>query len=205
MADLNFEFLHSYSTAKKIMMLAGIIVLLAGLFSYFLYLPKHEELKRLEGKLRKARVKLQQTRQVAAQLPELEAEIDKLNLAFKKALNKLPDSKEIPALLLKITQLGKDAKLEFNLFQPLAAHNRDFYAELPIDVEVTGSYHALGRFFEQICSMPRIVNLRDFSLGNYQNSGDDDESLKARFQALTYTFTDQKAAPPENSKRKKRR
>lgn len=204
MAEINFEFLHSYSTAKKLMMLGGIIVLLVALFGYFIYLPKYQELQRFENKLKKARVKLQQTRQVAAQLPELEAEIEKLNVAFKKALNKLPDSKEIPALLLKITQLGKDAKLEFNLFQPLAAHNQDFYAELPIDVEVTGSYHALGRFFEQICSMPRIVNLGDFSLGNYQNSGDD-ESLKARFQAVTYTFTDQKAVPPEKSKRKQRR
>ncbi|MBN2706227.1 MAG: type 4a pilus biogenesis protein PilO [Deltaproteobacteria bacterium] len=205
MADLNFDFLHSYSNGKKALILGGIIALLGILFVYFLYLPKHNENQKLSRNLKQAQVKLQQTRQIAAQLPELEAEFEKLELAFKKALNKLPDDKEIPALLLKISKLGKDAKLDFNLFQPLATRNRDFYAEVPIDVEVSGSYHAVGRFFSQICAMPRIVNIRDFSLGDYSSKGEE-EILKTRFQAVTYTFTDQKLAPPpDTGKQKKKR
>ena len=204
MAEMNFDFLHSYSNPKKILLLAGIIIFLAGIFTYFIYLPQHNELKKVERKLRQSRVKLQQTRQIARQLPELEAELDKLNLAFKKALNKLPDDKEIPALLSKISKLGKDAKLDFNLFQPLASRNRDFYAEVPIDIEVTGAYHAVGRFFSQICAMPRIVNLQDFKLSEYKNDGTD-ESLRARFQAVTYTFTDKQAPDKDKQQKKKGR
>ncbi len=201
MADLNFDFLHSYTPLKKILLLVGIIVVISGLFTYFIYLPKLDDLKRLERKLKQAQVKLHQTQQIANQLPEFEAEIAKLNLSFKKALNKLPDNKEIPELLLKITKLGKDAKLTFNLFQPLANRNKDFYAEVPIDIEVQGSYHAVGRFFTEICSMPRIVNIFAYSLGNYEPVKGED-FLKTSFQAVTYTFTDK--AVPKKVKKKKR-
>ena len=201
MADFNFEFLHGYTPLKKILLLLGIVVTISGLFTYFIYLPKLNEVQKLERKLKQAQIKLLQTQQIANQLPEFEAEIAKLNLTFKKALNKLPDNKEIPELLLKITKLGKDAKLTFNLFQPLANRNKDFYAEVPIDIEVQGSYHAVGRFFTQICTMPRIVNISGYSLGNYASDAGED-FLKTRFQAVTYTFTDT-AAPAEVKKKKK--
>ena len=200
MADLNFDFLHNYSPLKRALLLLGIVVVVTGIFTYFVYMPKLKEVQKLERKLKQARIKLHQTQQIASQLPEFEAEIEKLNLAFKKALNKLPDNKEIPALLLKITKLGKDAKLTFNLFQPLAIRNKDFYAEVPIDIEVRGSYHAVGRFFSQICAMPRIVNLYNYSLGNYQ-SDEDGNFLDTRFQAVTYTFTDKQL--PETGEKKK--
>ncbi len=189
MADFNFDFLHSYSPLKRALLLIGITAVIAGIFIYFIYVPKLNEVKKLDRKLKQAQVKLHQTQQIASQLPEFEAEIAKLNLAFKKALNKLPDNKEIPDLLLKITKLGKDARLTFNLFQPLANRNKDFYAEVPIDIEVHGSYHAVGRFFSKICSMPRIVNIFGYSLGNYEPIEGED-FLKTRFQAVTYTFTD---------------
>ncbi|MCD6292199.1 MAG: type 4a pilus biogenesis protein PilO [Deltaproteobacteria bacterium] len=194
MADLNFDFLHNYSPLKRAMILLGIVAIIIGVFVYFVYMPKLDKLKRLERKLKKAQVKLHQTQQIASQLPQFEAEIKKLNLAFKKALNKLPDNKEIPSLLLKITKLGKDAKLTFNLFQPLAARNKDFYAEVPINIEVQGSYHAVGYFYSQLCSMPRIVNVLNYNLSNYKLVEGDDQ-LTTKFQAVTYTFID--APPPK--------
>ncbi|MBN2808906.1 MAG: type 4a pilus biogenesis protein PilO [Deltaproteobacteria bacterium] len=192
MADINFDFLHSYSPLKKALLLLLITATIAGLFTYFIYIPKIKEIEKVERKLKQAQVKLHQTQQIANQLPEFEAEIQKLNIAFKKALNKLPDNKEIPDLLLTITKLGKDAKLAFNLFQPLANRSRDFYAEVPIDIEVQGSYHAVGKFFSQICAMPRIVNIFGYNLGGYETV-DGEDSLKTKFQAVTYTFID---APP---------
>ena len=193
MADLNFDFLHSYSPSKRALILLAILVIVCGSFTYFIYMPKLKQVQKIERKLKQAQVKLHQTQQIANQLPQFEAEIKKLNIAFKKALNKLPDNKEIPSLLLKITKLGKDSKLTFNLFQPLANRNRDFYAEVPIDIEVKGSYHAVGRFFSQVCAMPRIVNIYNYSLGNYETNEDGDTLVKTRFQAVTYTFVDKPA------------
>jgi len=201
MADFNFDFLNSYSSLKKALILLGITLAIAGAFTYFLYMPKLKEVQKLERKLKQAQVKLHQTQQIANQLPEFENEIAKLNLAFKKALNKLPDNKEIPDLLLKITKLGKDAKLTFNLFQPLANRNKEFYAEVPIDIEVHGSYHAVGNFFNKICAMPRIVNISGYNMGNYELIEGDD-FLKTKFQAVTYTFID--APPPKKGKKKKK-
>ncbi len=202
MADFSFDFLHNTPAPKRALMLLGIVALLAGGFTYFIYMPKLKTLQRTERKLKKARVTLHQTQQVASQLPKLEAEIARLNIAFKKALKKLPDSKEIPALLLKITKLGKEAKLSFNLFQPLGNRNRDFYAEVPIDIEVQGGYHAIGRFFSQICAMPRIVNVYNYSLGDYKLTADGDPQLKARFQAVTYTFIDKPEPKLKKGKKK---
>ena len=199
MADLNFNFLHSYSPLKRALILLLIIALIAGAFVYFIYMPKMKEAQKLERRLKQARIRLHQTQQIANQLPEFEAEMKKLNIAFQKALSKLPDNKEIPALLLKITKLGKDCKLTFNLFQPLSNRNHDFYAEVPIDIEVQGSYHAVGRFFNQICTMPRIVNVFDYSLGNYKTTKDGDTLLRTRFKAVTYTFID-KPAPKSKKK-----
>ena len=201
MANLNFNFLHSYSPLKRALILLLIIALIAGVFVYFIYMPKMKEVQRIERKLKQARIKLHQTQQIANQLPKFEAEMEKLNIAFQKALSKLPDNKEIPALLLKITKLGKDCKLTFNLFQPLSNRNHDFYAEVPIDIEVQGSYHSVGRFINQICTMPRIVNVFNYSLGNYKTTKDGDTLLRTRFKAVTYTFID-KPAPNKKSKKK---
>lgn len=200
MANIDLDFLHSYSPLKRALILFFVLALIAGAFAYFIYMPKLKDVQKLERKLKQAQIKLHQTQQIANQLPEFEAEVKKLNIAFKKALNKLPDSKEIPSLLLKITKLGKDSKLTFNLFQPLGNRNRDFYAEVPIDIEVQGSYHAVGKFFNQICTMPRIVNIFNYSLGNYTLTKDGDTRLKTRFQAVTYTFVDK--PEPDKSKKK---
>ncbi|MCK5915646.1 MAG: type 4a pilus biogenesis protein PilO [Deltaproteobacteria bacterium] len=200
MANIDLAFLHSYSPLKRALILFFVLALIAGAFAYFIYMPKLKDVQKLERKLKQAQIKLHQTQQIANQLPEFEAEVKKLNIAVKKALNKLPDSKEIPSLLLKITKLGKDSKLTFNLFQPLGNRNRDFYAEVPIDIEVQGSYHAVGKFFNQICTMPRIVNIFNYSLGNYTLTKDGDTRLKTRFQAVTYTFVDK--PEPDKSKKK---
>jgi type IV pilus assembly protein PilO len=203
MADLNLDFLHSYSPLKRALILIAVIAVLVAAFVYFLYLPQLKIVAREEKKLKRAQVSLHQTQQITAQLPAFEAEKEKLDRAFKKALNRLPDNKDIPALLLKITKLGKDSKLTFNLFHPLAIKRKDFYAEVPIDIEVQGSYHAVGRFFSQICAMPRIVNIRNFSMGHYrQKEGLD--ILTAKFQAVTYTFVN-KPAPKKKAKKKGRR
>ena len=202
MGNINFDFLHSYSPIKRALILFAIIAVIVGTFSYFIYMPKLQKLNKLEIKLKKAQLKLHQTKLIADQLPKLEAEIKELNLAFKKALNKLPDNKEIPNLLLKITKLGKDSKLSFDLFQPKQIRNKEFYAEVPIDIVVKGSYHAVGRFFSQLCSMPRIINIFGYKLGGY-NLADGDDMLTTSFQAVTYTFIE--APPPSKNEKKKRR
>ncbi|RLB65540.1 MAG: pilus assembly protein PilO [Deltaproteobacteria bacterium] len=189
MADLNLEFLHKLPTGKKILILVAIVIAIGGLYYYFLFAPKHKQLTRIQAKYKKAQLTLSQTKQIASQLPQFEKEIAALQLDFKIASRKLPNSKEIPRLLMQITKLGKEAGLEFLLFQPQKEKPVDFYAEVPIDIEVVGGYHALSSFFNNICTMPRIVSIGDFELRDYKVI-DDRDTVRTRFKAITYTFTD---------------
>lgn len=191
MADLNLEFLHKLSTSKKILILIAIVVAIGGLYYYFLFTPKYKHLTKIQTKYKKAQLTLSQTKQVASQLKQFEEEIAALRIDFKIAARKLPNSREIPRLLMKITKLGKEAGLEFLLFQPQAEKPVEFYAEVPIDIEVIGGYHALSNFFTNICTMPRIVSIGDFDLHDYKVI-DNRDTIKTRFKAITYTFIDKK-------------
>jgi len=73
----------------------------------------------------------------------------------------LPDKKEIPSLLTSISEAGKEAGLEFLLFQPISEINKDFYAEIPVSIKVAGNYHNVGLFFDNVSRLFRIVNIKD--------------------------------------------
>ena len=197
MADLNLEFLHKLSTSKKIMILVAIVIAIGGLYYYFLFAPKYKQLTRIQTKYRKAQLTLSQTKQVASQLKQFEEEIAALQVDFKIAARKLPNSREIPRLLMKITKLGKEAGLDFLLFQPQAEKPVEFYAEVPIDIEVIGGYHAISNFFNQICTMPRIVSIADFDMHDYKVI-DNRDTIKTRFRAITYTFMNKKKGDQKN-------
>ncbi len=197
MADLNLEFLHKLSTSKKILILVAIVIAIGGLYYYFLFAPKHKQLTRIQAKYKKAQLTLNQTKQVASQLKQFEKEIAALQVDFKIAARKLPNSREIPRLLMQITKLGKEAGLDFLLFQPQAEKPVEFYAEVPIDIEVVGGYHALSSFFTKICTMPRIVSIGDFDMHDYKVL-DDRDTIKTRFKAITYTFIDKKKGENKN-------
>ena len=94
-----------------------------------------------------------------------EQEVQDLNTAFTQALLELPDSREIPDLLQRISTIGKKVGLEFLLFEPLDEEFRDFYAEVPVRIQVEGSYHEVATFFDRIGKLNRIVNIRDIEMG----------------------------------------
>ena len=102
----------------RLAILAGTIILLVGLFIWFIYIPKSEqidasrqEIKRLEARLNQAKIK-------ARDLKKFEEEFAEVEVQFAEALSLLPNTKEIPALLKTVTQLGTDSQLEFVLFSP---------------------------------------------------------------------------------------
>ena len=79
--------------------------------------------------------------------------------SFGALLRQLPGKTEVPNLLVDISQVGVGAGLEEKLFQPSAEVKKDFYAELPIKIRLTGSYHQMGEFVSGIAALPRIVTL----------------------------------------------
>jgi type IV pilus assembly protein PilO len=106
-------------------------------------------------------------------------------------LRQLPGKTEVPNLLVDISQTGLGAGLEERLFQPTGEIQKDFYAELPIKLRYTGSYHELGNFVSGIAALPRIVTLHDITIRPVNNDSFDELTLDVT--AKTYRYLDEGA------------
>jgi type IV pilus assembly protein PilO len=112
-------------------------------------------------------------------------------------LRQLPDKTEVAALLVDVSQTGLAAGLEFELFQPSGELLKDFYAELPIQIRVTGQYHEFGRFISGLAALPRIVTIHDIDIGVGADKGrtpGDSVPLDFRATVKTYRYLDEDAA-----------
>ena len=131
------------------------------------------------------------TRRIAENKDQFQRDVEKLNEELSRALKELPNEREIPGLLRNISHLGRKNGLEFQLFQPLPEARRDFYAEVPVEIIVTGTYHEVALFFDRVGKLPRIVNIR-----NVQMSKPSERSgrivLTTRGEAVTYRFLENK-------------
>jgi type IV pilus assembly protein PilO len=189
--------LEAFAKLPRAYRLAAIPVLCAlvlGLYGWLLYQPARAELRRAEQQERELQRKVSEVRAIVANLAAFEQELADLEQKLKLALRQLPDSKELPVLLTDITSLGKDAGLEFKLFKPKEEVPRDFYAEVPIEIEFSGTYHEIARFFDRVAKLPRIVNVSrmDMSLANADS---DSTILNVRGEATTFRFIEQAAQP----------
>ncbi|MBI3081160.1 MAG: type 4a pilus biogenesis protein PilO [candidate division NC10 bacterium] len=161
---------------------------------YLLFKPAWDERDQLQTKLAGLEQQLFQKRRIAANLPQLEAEIKQLQERLKASVARLPEEKEIPTLLTQVNSLGEESGLAFTLFRPQAAVKKDFYAEVPIQVRVEGSFHALGAFLDRIGKMDRIVNIGALSVAPAPATGPGgrrrgpDMTIIADFSATTFTF-----------------
>jgi type IV pilus assembly protein PilO len=106
-------------------------------------------------------------------------------------LRQLPGKTEVPSLLVDISQTGLGAGLEEQTFTPTGEIQKDFYAELPIKLRYTGSYHELGNFVSGIAALPRIVTLHDISIRPVNGSNPDELTLDVT--AKTYRYLDEEA------------
>ena len=104
-------------------------------------------------------------------------------------LRQLPGKTEVPSLLVDISQTGLAAGLEEELFRPLGEAVREFYAELPIQIRLTGTYHELARFVSDVAALPRIVTLHDVQLSRVRDS--DSTNLKMDVTAKTYRYLEE--------------
>jgi type IV pilus assembly protein PilO len=166
--------------------LVGLLILVAG---YYFVISK--TLEDLEGR-RQAEQQLRQQFVVkyrqAVNLDAYREQMKQLRDSFEAIRRQLPDSNEIANLLVEITQAGLGRGLEFKLFQPGEARPAGFYAELPISIEVTGTYHQLAEFASDVASFPRIVTLHDITLTPV---GKDSDLLVMKAMAKTYQYLDE--------------
>jgi type IV pilus assembly protein PilO len=191
--------LESFAKLPRAYRMAAIPVLcglVLGLYGWLFYKPANLQLQAVEAQERELQRKVSEVRAIVANLAAFEKELSDLEQKLKLALRQLPDSKELPVLLTDITSLGKDAGLEFKLFRPKPEVVRDFYAEVPIEIEFSGSYHDIARFFDKVSKLPRIVNVNRMNM-KLANADSGSTVLSVRGEATTFRFIEQQATPAQ--------
>jgi type IV pilus assembly protein PilO len=199
--------LSKLSRMHKIVISVAIFGALWGCFVWFFYMPQTEKISKLNKDLRSAQDKLSRLKDVEKNLRAFKKKFKKTEQEFKEALKLLPDKEEIPTLLTSISNLGAQSGLEFILFQPQQEVPRNFYAEIPLKLEVTGPYHNVATFFDQVSRLSRIVNIGDVRMTEMRAAKTQADSviLKTGCTATTYKFIEPKEKPKKGKRRRRKR
>jgi type IV pilus assembly protein PilO len=137
----------------------------------------------------------------AVNLELYKQQLKDIERSFGALLRQLPGKTEVPNLLVDISQTGLSSGLEEKLFQPQPEVKKDFYAELPIKIRLTGSYHQFGQFVSGIAALPRIVTLHDIDIKSDNKDAYDQLSLE--LTAKTYRYLDEDEIAAGESDKKK--
>ncbi|HJV35815.1 type 4a pilus biogenesis protein PilO [Geomonas sp.] len=169
-------------------LLVLLLVESAALFN-FLYRPRMNELNALQGRLDDLQKQIQDNRRIANNLPRYKAEFEQLKVDLDNALTELPNQKEIPSLLTSISSAGKGAGLDFLLFKPRPEVPKDFYAEVPVDIAVSGTFFNVADFFVAVSRLPRIVNINNVVFADIRNVNGR-SFVRVNCLATTFRFLD---------------
>ncbi|OPL12400.1 MAG: hypothetical protein AVO39_04305 [delta proteobacterium MLS_D] len=178
-------------TKYKILIGVGVVLLL-GYFYYMFFLQAALSKKQsLTDNLATLETQIAQRRVVARQIEQHRREIKELNENLNIALAKLPEKKDIPNLLSSLASAAMNGKLDILLFEPLPQASREFYAELPVRISVSGGFRDIAAFFEDVAEFPRIVNVAEAIIrGPAEKDAVPPIILKAECLMKTYMFLD---------------
>ena len=198
--NLDFNNIGSWPVAAKA---AAIVVICAAVLFAGYWFDTQEQMQMLE----QAQAKEQELKQTfekkqadAANLDAYKEQMAEMEKRFGALLLKLPSKTEIAELLVDVTRVGLDAGLEFELFKPGNEVPRDFYAEFPINLRVTGTYHQLGNFVSGVAGLPRIVTIHDLSMKKGK-----EEELTMTATANTYRYLDKSETKSKSKSNKKKK
>lgn len=171
---------------RGLILCALLLVIVAG-FAYLVYLPKQEEYRGLQEQSRSLQAKLQEDRRIAENLPKFKAEYERMQQRLEQALTELPNQREIPALLTSIASLAKENGLDVLRFKPGGEIAKGFYAEVPVMLQLVGSYHDVALFFQAVGDLSRIVNISKLTMGS-PKTVDGRTIVSVDFLATTFRF-----------------
>ena len=182
---------------------AASFVALALLLSYLIvYKDKDPQLEQKRAEERTLRDTFRTKHRKAVNLEIYEQQLKDIERSFGALLRQLPGKTEVPSLLVDISQTGLAAGLDENLFQPAPEEKRDFYAELPIKIRLTGNYHDFGELFSGIAALPRIVTLHQIEIKPAKVNAFDQLTLD--LTARTYRYLDEDEITAVENERRKR-
>ena len=171
-----------------VIVLVFVAVTFAGVW-FTIVKDKAPVLQRAQAEEQELRVTFENKQRKAANYDAYKAQLAQIEQSFGTMLRQLPGETEIPSLIVDISQTGLAAGLQEKLFQPQAEVPRDFYAEKPIKIRLTGGYHEMANFVSGIAALPRIVTLHDINITPEQTGEFD--SLSLEVTAKTYRYIEE--------------
>ena len=176
----------------RIAVIVIVFFLVTALGIYFSIIKdKAPLLERAQNEEQELRLAFENKQRKAANYDAYKAQLTQIEQSFGTMLRQLPGETEIPSLIVDISQTGLAAGLQEKLFVPLAEIPRDFYAEKPIKIRLTGGYHEIGNFVSGIAALPRIVTLHDINIT--PENKDSFDNLSMEVTAKTYRYLDEEA------------
>ena len=171
----------------------GIVFLLVVSLGIYMIIieDKAPALKRAQAEEETLRVSFKAKQRKAANYDAYKAQLAQIEQSFGTMLRQLPGETEIPSLIVDISQTGLAAGLQEKLFQPQPEVPRDFYAEKPITISLSGGYHEIANFVSGVAALPRIVTLHDIDIT--PESAEDYDNLTLRVTAKTYRYLEEEA------------
>jgi type IV pilus assembly protein PilO len=183
--DLELDNIGQWPPAAKLVLTIFLSLVVIGLGYVGLVSGKMKQLDRVTAEEQTLKDSYRTKYHVAANLELFRAQMIEAEDIFANQLRSLPNSHETPGLLDDITFIGTTSGLEFVKLEWQPEISKEIYIELPIDIEVNGSYHSFGNFVSKIAGLPRIVTLHDFTIDIKTVST---EVLNLKLEAKTYRY-----------------
>lgn len=180
---------------------AAFLVLSGILFYYFVWDAQRPKLQDFAAEEQRLRQEFKDKHAKAVNLEVYKQQLKDIERSFGALLRQLPGKTEVPSLLVDISQTGLAAGLEEKLFQPQPEQKKDFYAELPIKIRLSGSYHQFGEFVSGIAALPRIVTLHDIDIKPDNKDAYDQLSLELTAKTYRYMDEDEISAAEQDKKK----
>lgn len=182
-------------TIVKVILIAVLCVLVAVAGYFIVTTPKLEELEKAEKEELNLKATFDEKAAKAANLDAYKQQLDEMRQSFGALLRQLPNKTEIETLLTDISQTGISSGLDIELFRPEGLIPKDFYAEYPIKLKVTGRYHEFAQFVSGVAALPRIVTLKNIEI--LPAGKDAGVKLSMELTAVTYQYLDEDEAELE--------
>jgi len=176
---------------QRVLLLVSIVFLLFGGYGYLIYWPRNDQVVEKEEQLATMQQDRDRKAALVANLPQAKKDVADLNAALKEAVAQLPNTKEIPDLLSGISAVARDAGLEIQQFKQRPETYQDFYAEVPVEILVRGTYWQVEAFFKRVSDLTRIVNVSEIGVKAPTLIENDPVKLQTSCAATTFRFLDE--------------
>ena len=169
--------------------------LIFALAFFFYFKPQNTKLTALTAERVKVEGEVRNLKEKKRELDKIEADIVQMTAKLKALEINIPQRMEIADILRQIQALAYDSRLDVIRFAPGNEINKEFYAEKPIPIQISGNYHNLGMFFDKLSKFPRVFTIENFSIKTL-NRQTDLNTISANWTAKTYFFAEPAAAVP---------